>query len=212
MDRYFSIQTDNALTDGIAEALLRTVIEYGRVAMDKPEDLKARSEIMWCGSLSHDGLTGLGQPKDFSAHALGHELSGMFDVPHGESLSIMWPAWARYVYRMPPAGSPALPECLGYPGGDEERAALEAIRATEQYFSHVLKLPICFSQPMGVQTRRPSGPGFCAPPTMAAAGGTAPSNGEGRDLSGLPAGQPLRKAQRRPYGRRCRLIVSPSRS
>ena len=152
MDRYFSIQTDNALTDGIAEALLRTVIKYGRVAMDKPEDLKARSEIMWCGSLSHDGLTGLGQPKDFSAHALGHELSGMFDVPHGESLSIMWPAWARYVYRDAPGRFARFGRNVwGIQEGDEERAALEAIRATEQYFSHVLKLPICFSQAMGVQ-------------------------------------------------------------
>ena len=152
MDRYFSIQTDNALTDGIAEALLRTVIKYGRVAMDKPEDLKARSEIMWCGSLSHDGLTGLGQPKDFSAHALGHELSGMFDVPHGESLSIMWPAWARYVCRDAPGRFARFGRNVwGIQEGDEERAALEAIRATEQYFSHVLKLPICFSQAMGVQ-------------------------------------------------------------
>lgn len=152
MDRYFSIQTDNALTDGIAEALLRTVIEYGRVAMDDPEDLRARSEIMWCGSLSHDGLTGLGQPKDFSTHALGHELSGMFDIPHGESLTIMWPAWARYVYRDAPGRFARFGRNVwGIQEGNEERAALAAIRATEQYFHDVLKLPICFSQAMGVQ-------------------------------------------------------------
>lgn len=152
MDRYFSVQTDNALTDGIAETLLRTVIEYGRVAMDDPEDLKARSEIMWCGSLSHDGLTGLGQPKDFSTHALGHELSGMFDIPHGESLTIMWPAWARYVYRDAPGRFARFGRNVwGIQEGNEERAALAAIRATEQYFHDVLKLPICFSQAMGVQ-------------------------------------------------------------
>lgn len=152
MDRYFSVQTDNALTDGIAETLLRTVIEYGRVAMDDPEDLKARSEIMWCGSLSHDGLTGLGQPKDFSTHALGHELSGMFDIPHGESLTIMWPAWARYVYRDAPSRFARFGRNVwGIQEENEERAALAAIRATEQYFHDVLKLPICFSQAMGVQ-------------------------------------------------------------
>ena len=152
MDRYFSVQTDNALTDGIAEALRRTEVEYGRVAMDDPEDWKARSEIMWCGSLSHNGLTGLGQPKDFSAHALGHELSGMFDLPHGESLTIMWPAWARYVYRNVPGRFARFGRNVwGLQEGNEERAALAAIRATEQYFRDVLKLPICFSQAMGVQ-------------------------------------------------------------
>ena len=152
MDRYFSVQTDNALTDGIAEALLRTVIEYGRVAMDDPEDLKARSEIMWCGSLSHDGLTGLGQPKDFSTHALGHELSGMFDIPHGESLTVMWPAWARYVYRDAPGRFARFGRNVwGIQEEDEERAALAAIRATERYFCDVLKLPVSFKKAIGVQ-------------------------------------------------------------
>ena len=152
MDRYFSVQTDNALTDGIAEALLRTVIEYGRAAMDDPNDLKARSEIMWCGSLSHNGLTGLGQPKDFSAHALGHELSGMFDLPHGASLTVMWPAWARYVYRDAPGRFARFGRNVwGIQEEDEERAALAAIRATERYFCDVLKLPISFKEAVGIQ-------------------------------------------------------------
>ena len=153
MDRYFSVDTDNAFTDAVAEALLRTTVEYGRAAMADPADYKARSEIMWCGSLSHNGLTGLGQPKDFSPHALGHELSGMFDIPHGESLSIMWPAWARYVVGSGPARFARFGRNVwGLAREDDAACAAAAIAAVEGYFRE-LGMPVCFSQAeMGVQS------------------------------------------------------------
>jgi len=75
---------------------MRVIIKYGKVVMEKPHDYKARAELMWAGSLSHNGLTGLGQSMDFSGHQLGHALSGKYDIPHGESLTIAWPAWAKY--------------------------------------------------------------------------------------------------------------------
>ena len=79
------------MTDEIAEGLLRTVIDAGRVAMQDSHNYDAMSEIMWAGSLSHNNLTGLGGVKDFSVHQFGHELSGMFDAAHGATLSVMWP-------------------------------------------------------------------------------------------------------------------------
>ena len=80
IERYFTPVKGNELTDEIAEGLLRTLIRNGRKAYEDPQDYDALSEIMWCGSLSHNDLTGLGRPKDFACHKLGHELSGRF--PH----------------------------------------------------------------------------------------------------------------------------------
>lgn len=153
LDRYFAPSADNALTDGIAEALLRTAIEYGRVAMECPEDYKARSELMWCGSLSHNNLTGLGQTKDFSVHALGHELSGKFNIPHGESLTVMWPAWARHVWRTEPMRFARLGRNVwGLEAAGVEAGALACIGAFEDYF-HALGMPVSFGQAeMGVQS------------------------------------------------------------
>ena len=59
MDRYFNPVTDNQLTDEIAEALLRTAVHNGSIAVKNSHDYSAMSELMWCGSLSHNGLTGL---------------------------------------------------------------------------------------------------------------------------------------------------------
>lgn len=56
------------------------------------------AEIMWCGSLSHNGLTECGRGKDFSVHKFGHALSAKYDVAHGASLAAVWGAWAKYQY------------------------------------------------------------------------------------------------------------------
>jgi hypothetical protein len=95
LDRYFSPVDGNRTTDEIAEGILRTVIDCGRTALKNPCDYDAMSELMWCGSLSHNGLTGLGRTLDFSVHQLGHELGGKFDVSHGAALTAMWGWWAK---------------------------------------------------------------------------------------------------------------------
>jgi len=101
MERYFTQVTEaNELTDSIATALLRNVIKNGPVILDDPTNYDAVSEVMWCGSLSHNGITGLGRPTDFAVHQIGHELSGKFNVAHGASLTTMWGSWAEYVYKL----------------------------------------------------------------------------------------------------------------
>ena len=90
LERYFTPVAGNELTDEIAEGLMRTVIRNGRKAFADQTDYEAMSELMWCGSLSHNGLTGLGRPKDFACHKLGHEIGGHFDEAHGATLSAVW--------------------------------------------------------------------------------------------------------------------------
>lgn len=61
LDRYFTPVEGNQMTDRIAENLLQNVIENGRIAFKDQTDYDAMSELMWCSSLSHNGITGLGR-------------------------------------------------------------------------------------------------------------------------------------------------------
>ena len=97
MERYFSKYEDALLTDAIAEALLRTVMEATPEVLKNPEDYRHRAAIMWASSLSHNDLTECGTEKDFACHKLEHELSGLFGVTHGAGLAAIWGSWARYV-------------------------------------------------------------------------------------------------------------------
>ena len=146
LERYFTPAGGNRMTDEIAEGLLRAVIDNGRAAMKNPADYDAMSELMWCGSLSHNGLTGLGRPMDFSVHQMGHELSARFDVSHGASLSAVWGAWAetclledikRFAHY---ARSVWGVDCADM--GEEARVG---IARTVEYFAEI-GMPICFSE------------------------------------------------------------------
>jgi len=173
LERYFAPDTDNAVTDELAEALMRVIIKYGKEVMEKPQEYKARAELMWAGSLSHNGLTGLGQSMDFSGHQLGHALSGKYDIPHGESLTIAWPAWAKYCMknRSGSAGHTSGGAAVhthgdsadifiterfakyartvwDISGADDEIAAFEGIAATEDYF-RFLGLPVTLTEAVG---------------------------------------------------------------
>ncbi len=151
MERYFN-PVENPLTDALAEALLRTVIEQGRAAMDNHTDYTAMSELMWAGSLSHNGLTGLGGQGDWSVHQLGHEISARFDLAHGASLAAVWGSWAGYVSEQRPARFARFARNVWGIQMDEERAAAEAgINATVDFFAS-LGMPTGFESCIGLQT------------------------------------------------------------
>jgi len=158
MDRYFTPTEGNELTDEIAESLLRVVIKNGKIAMKNPHDYQALSEIMWCGSISHNGLTGLGSAKDFAPHQLGHELSGKFDVAHGASLSTIWGSWAQYCYQTKPERFTRFAKQVwGIEKNSSEETARAAMDATVAFFTS-LDMPTCFTElGIGVQSEKTLG-------------------------------------------------------
>lgn len=149
LERYFSLNADNPLTDALAEGLLRTVIEEGKRAIQDPEDYEARAALMWAGSLSHNGLTGCGKVFMMRCHQLEHELSGAYDrVAHGAGLAVIFPAWAKYVYRHNVSRfAQYAVNVWGIPMNFEhpERTALEGIQATEAYFQSI-GMPVRLSE------------------------------------------------------------------
>ncbi len=140
MERYFNHTGSMELTDGIAEALMRTVIKNARILMEEPHNYDARAEVMWAGSLSHNGLTGCGSDGgDWATHKLEHELGGMFDVAHGAGLAAVWGSWARYVYDADPARFARFAvNVLGVsPAADDTATALAGIAAMEDFYRSI---------------------------------------------------------------------------
>lgn len=148
MERYFTPNGTMELTDSLAEGLMRTVMDNAVILRDDPANYDARAEIMWAGSLSHNGLTGCGSDGgDWATHGLEHEMGGMFDVTHGAGLAAVWGSWARYVYR----------DCLDRfvkfavnvmgveNAGAPEDVALKGIQAMEDFYRSI-QMPTCFSE------------------------------------------------------------------
>lgn len=143
MERYFTQGGNMEMTDAIAEGLLRTVMNNARILLKDPLNYDARAEIMWAGSLSHNGLTGCGNDGgDWMAHKLEHELGGMFDVAHGAGLAAVWGSWARYVYRncLPRFKKFAINVMGVEAAASDEETALKGIEALESFFREI-KMP-----------------------------------------------------------------------
>ena len=149
LERYFGIGEANGVTDRIAEGLLKSVIEAGRIADREPENYEARANLMWAGSLSHNDLTSAGRSFMMQVHQLEHELSGMYPrIAHGAGLSALWPSWARYVCASSVERFAQYAVRVWNIDMDFENpmnTALAGIQATEDYFAS-LDMPVTLKQ------------------------------------------------------------------
>lgn len=141
LERYVTGQDECELSERIAEALLVSVREAGRVAIAHPDNYEARATLMWASSLSHNDLTGCGKIRKFPVHKLEHPVSALHDsISHGAGLSVLFPAWAQFVmkYDIPKFAQLAnrvwdCPMDFDHP----ERTALAGIEAMKRYFTEI---------------------------------------------------------------------------
>ena len=152
MERYFNHSENMEMTDGISEHLLRTVMKNAKILMNEPDNYQARAEVMWAGSLSHNGLTGCGTGGgDWASHQLEHELGGMFDVAHGAGLAAVWGSWARYVMDAAPERFAKFAvNVMGVePEAEKLKTAQKGIEAMEDFY-RALDMPVCIGD-MGIE-------------------------------------------------------------
>ena len=97
IEGYFT-KDDNStpIQNGFVFAIVRTVMDAINIILTEPDNLKARTDIMWASTLALNGLltAGIGKYR-FENHMFGHTLSAFFNTPHGATLSIIIPAWLR---------------------------------------------------------------------------------------------------------------------
>ena len=151
MERYFTKDDDMDLTTDLAEAMLRSMKPAVFAVLKNPDDYRYRAQIMWGGSLMHNGLTGCGVADDLATHQLEHELSGMFDVTHGAGLAAVWPSWARYVMHENLSRFVRFAvNVMDVPNDftDPEATALKGIEAMERFY-HAIGMPVNIKELIG---------------------------------------------------------------
>lgn len=143
MERYFMPCPPTDLTDRICESVLKSIINAGRVLMEKPDDYDARATMMWASSLSHNDLTGCGRENALPVHQLEHALSGEYDhIAHGAGLAVLFPAWGRFIYKHNiPRFAQFARRVWEINEESDEKAALMGIEAMADFFKSI-KMPL----------------------------------------------------------------------
>lgn len=154
LERYFTRGEDMYLTDAMAEAVLKTVMQCGEKVISHPDDYPVRASIMWAGSLSHNDITGLRGEGDWAVHGMEHELSGMFDVAHGAGLAAIWGAWANYVLDRAPERFARLAVTLfdipvDFSSHESVMAGARAAIASMRDYFHLIGMPVSISELIG---------------------------------------------------------------
>lgn len=95
LEAYFG-KGDASLSDRFVFSIIKEALEYGPALMGDLENYDLRARIMYAATMALNNLTAYGRVSgDWGVHGIGHILSVLYDVPHGASLSIVFPAWMR---------------------------------------------------------------------------------------------------------------------
>ncbi|MBR1918832.1 MAG: iron-containing alcohol dehydrogenase [Spirochaetales bacterium] len=141
-ENYFSFESAY-VQKRLAEGLLKTMIKYGPIALEEPENYEARANLMWAGSHAINGLVSEGCSPAWCVHPMEHELSAFYDITHGEGLAILTPVWMRYI--LSPETAPYLAEygrnVWLIEGEDDMKVASEAIDRTAEFFFVTMGMP-----------------------------------------------------------------------
>lgn len=145
MERYFVNTYPCDLTDRLIEGAAQTIIAYTPLAVVDPCDYDARAELMQTGCVAHNGLLDCGRGGDWASHEIEHQLSAYYDIAHGAGLSIIFPAWLRFVGRTNPRKIVQFGQrVFGIIEGSDEYIVSETVSRIEEFFVSV-GLPVRLS-------------------------------------------------------------------
>ena len=146
LERYFTPTEGVEVSDRISEGLLKAIMEEAPKVLANPTDYNPRANIMWAGTLAHNGICGCGKAEDWSSHGLEHEISALYDVAHGAGLAIIFPAYLAYMTDVRPARVAMLARnVLGVTVADDREAAAEGVSRLKAFFKSI-GMPLTFAE------------------------------------------------------------------
>ncbi len=85
------------LSDRLATANMLEAFDYSKDLLENLNNYELRARMMWNATVAENGTTmhGRAATGDWGTHALAHHISLLWDTPHGQTLSIIFPAWMK---------------------------------------------------------------------------------------------------------------------
>lgn len=125
--------------DGFTETLIRQVIQFASVAMEKPNDEEARSTLLWASTLAISPFTLAGRKAGYPLHKVEHTLSGYYDIAHGRGLAILsLPYFEQVILQDRPERLARMGRaCFGVTHSDDKLAAQETIKAVCDWYTQI---------------------------------------------------------------------------
>lgn len=135
MEQYMTKPEQSALMDRWAESILRTLIEIAPKIKENHEDYDLMADFMMCATMGLNGFIAMGVEQDWCTHMIGHELTALHGLTHGETLSIVFPGTLRALRQEKALKIMQYGERIwGLSSGLPETRVEKAIEKTEEFF------------------------------------------------------------------------------
>lgn len=135
MEQYLTTTGINSLMDRWAEGLLMNLIDIAPGIAEDHKNYDLMSQYMLSATMGLNGFIAMGVPQDWATHMIGHELTALHGVTHGESLAIVLPATMTVLSEQKKLKILQYGERVwGITEGSESERITKAIEKTEQFF------------------------------------------------------------------------------
>lgn len=150
LERYFSPTEEVETTDRISEGLLMAIMEEAPKVLAAPDDYQAWANIMWAGTMAHNGVCGCGRREDWTSHGLEHVLSAVYGVTHGAGLAVVFPAWMTFMASHRPEKVAQLGRRIfGVTAAGDKEVALKTVDSLRAFFKSI-GLPLTLGE-LGIE-------------------------------------------------------------
>jgi NADP-dependent alcohol dehydrogenase len=146
LEQYMTYPAKALLQDRIAESIMQTLIEIAPIILKDKSNYDAASDFMWSCTMALNGLIQKGVPTDWSVHAIGHELTALYNIDHARTLAIIAPSLYRYKFNNKKEKLAQYAERIwNIQTGTLDEKAHHAIIKTEEFF-HSLNIKTKLSE------------------------------------------------------------------
>lgn len=136
MEQYMTCPVGQSrLMDRWAEGILMSLIEIAPQILEDPQNYDLMADFMMCATMGLNGFVAMGVRQDWCTHMIGHELTALHGITHGETLAIVYPAVMRTLLSKKRAKLLHFGERVwGITAGTLDYRALVAADKTEEFF------------------------------------------------------------------------------
>lgn len=99
LDPYLYTKNNNEISDGFSEVGMRIVMKYLPKVLKMPFDINGRCILSWASTIALSGFPNSGREIRFPLHAIEHEISARYDIPHGLGLGIILIEYMKQTYK-----------------------------------------------------------------------------------------------------------------
>ncbi len=137
MEQYATYDVDSPLQDRWALSIIQTLIEEAPKVLENPNDYNVRANLFWCATTGLNFMIAPGVVQDWATHALGHELTALYGLDHGQSLAVILPRLWKALFNEKKQKLAKMARIVWNVTGTDDEAAEKCIALSEDFFRSI---------------------------------------------------------------------------